>query len=193
MTSMTTIASTDFKYETIDYTIGMASGRFFTCNKVDDFEQRAVKDPLFESIPDDKPIKFYFDCDHKFPIEGIWEDMGADMLGDLAKCTIKLNIQYITAMFALHSSTIIPDIRYAESHYEHRLIKGVDHWGLSFHIVVPNICATKSTIGDFARKLNAYVAQDQMLNTPEIGGYKYTDNLPSFVEAVDTKVKAPNT
>ena len=167
---MTTIASTDLKYDTIEYTIGMASGRFFACNKVEDFEQRAMKDPLFENIPDDKPVKFYFDCDYKFPIDDLYRDMGADMLKDLANCTIKLNIQYITAMFALSASTVVPEIRYAESHYEHRLIKGVDHWGLSFHIVVPNICASKSTIGEFARKLNAFVAQDQMLRIPEIGG-----------------------
>ena len=56
MTSMTTISSTDFNYDTVEYTIGMASGRFFTCSKTEDFEQRAVKDPLFEKIPDDKPV-----------------------------------------------------------------------------------------------------------------------------------------
>ena len=156
---MTTITSTDLKYDAIEYTIGMASGRFFTFLKMEDFEKRAEKDPLFENIPDDKPVKFYFDCDYKFPIEGVYEGMDSNDLKLLADCAIKLNIQYITAMFAL-SSTVVPDIRYAESHYEHRLIKGVDHWGLSFHIVVPNICATKSTIGDFAHKLNAFVAQD---------------------------------
>jgi tRNA(Glu) U13 pseudouridine synthase TruD len=48
----------------------------------------------------------------------------------------------MNAMFAL-STTVEAEIRYAESHYEHRMIKGVDHWGLSFHIVIQNITASK--------------------------------------------------
>jgi tRNA(Glu) U13 pseudouridine synthase TruD len=66
-------------------------------------------------------------------------------------------MKYITAMFAL-STPVVPEIRYAESHYEHRMIKGVDHWGLSFHIVIQNITASKKAIGEFARLLNEFVA-----------------------------------
>jgi hypothetical protein len=32
------MTTTDFKYDTIEYTIGMASGRFFKCDKVEEFE-----------------------------------------------------------------------------------------------------------------------------------------------------------
>jgi hypothetical protein len=142
-----TMTNTDFKYDTIEYTIGMASGRFLQCEKVEEFEKRAQKNPLYENIPDDKPVKFYFDCDYKCPTDGI-EIGDDDTLKLISAGIIDLNIKYITAMFAL-SSTVVPEIRYAESHYEHRMIKGVDHWRLSFHIVIQKIVASKKTIGDY--------------------------------------------
>jgi hypothetical protein len=64
------MTTTDFYYDTIEYTIGMASGRFFTCYKVEEFEMRALEKSLYENIPDDKPVKFYFDCDFKCPTDG---------------------------------------------------------------------------------------------------------------------------
>ena len=167
--TMTNMATTDFNYDTIEYTIGMASGRFFKCDKVEEFEKRAMKDSLYENIPDDKPVKFYFDCDFKTPTDGI--DLGDD-LKLISTDVIALNIKYINAMFAL-SSTVIPDIRYAESHYEHRMIKEVDHWGLSFHIVIQNIMASKKTIGDFARHLNEFISKDQLLKTSTIRGENF--------------------
>jgi hypothetical protein len=148
-----------------------------------------MKDSLYESIPDDKPVKFYFDCDYKCPTDGI-EIGDDDDLKLISTAVIELNIKYINAMFAL-SSTVIPEIRYAESHYEHRMIKGVDHWGLSFHIVIQNIMASKKTIGDFARNLTKFIAKDQLLKTSPIRGEN--DLYKNFLgekhyEAVDTKV-----
>jgi hypothetical protein len=56
--------TTDFKFDNIEYAIGMTSGRFFKCDKIEDFERRALQGSLYENIPDDKPVKFYFDCDY---------------------------------------------------------------------------------------------------------------------------------
>jgi hypothetical protein len=183
---MTNMTTNDFNYDTIEYTIGMGSGRFFKCDKVEKFEKRALKKSLYEDIPDDKPVKFYFDCDFKCPIDGM--DVGDD-LKLIATDVIDLNIKYINALFAV-SSTVVPDIRYAESHYEHRMIKGVPYWGISFHIVIQNIMAFKKTIGEFARHLNEFIAKDQLLKTSPIRGEN--DLYKNFLgdknyEAVDTK------
>jgi hypothetical protein len=57
--TMTNMTTTDFNYDTIEYTIGMDSGRLFTCHNVEEFEEKALKDSLYESIPNDKPVKFF--------------------------------------------------------------------------------------------------------------------------------------
>jgi hypothetical protein len=132
---MTNMTINDFKYDTIEYTIGMGSGRLFTCHNVEDFETRALEKSLYESIPDDKPVKFYFDCDYKFPINDM--DIDDDHVNLVSTDVIDLNIKYIKAMFAL-STTVVPEIKYGESHYKNRSIKGVNHWGISFHIVIQN-------------------------------------------------------
>jgi hypothetical protein len=35
------INTTDSKYDNIENTVGMESGRFFKCDKIEDFERRA--------------------------------------------------------------------------------------------------------------------------------------------------------
>jgi hypothetical protein len=118
-------------------------------------------------------------------------DVGDDgMLKVISTAVIDLNIVYIKELFA-SLTTVVPDIRYAESHYEHRTIKEVDYWGLSFHIVIQNIMAFKKTIEDFARNLNKFVSEDQLLRTSHIRGendlYKNFLGKKNY-EAVDLAV-----
>ena len=178
---MTTISSTDHKYENVEFTMGMESGRFFT-SKAEDFEKKAEKKDCFERIPDDKPVKFYFDIDHKFPTEGL--DMGADVLKEKADGVIQIYNKYLIELFADWVPQVVPIINFGESHFEHKMVGDVDKWGLSFHVVVLNICAYKNMIGDMAGIFNDHIMDDQNSGRSPL----FTTYLPSFSEAFDTKV-----
>ena len=178
---MTTISSTDHTYDAVEFTMGMESGRFFT-SKAEDFEKKAEKKDCFERIPDDKPVKFYFDIDHKFPTEGL--DMGADVLKEKADGVIQIYNKYLIELFADWVPQVVPIINFGESHFEHKMVGDVDKWGLSFHVVVLNICAYKNMIGDMAGIFNDHIMDDQNSGRSLL----FTTYLPSFSEAFDTKV-----
>ena len=106
---MTTISSTDHKYDAVEFTMGMESGRFFT-SKAEDFEKKAEKKDCFERIPDDKPVKFYFDIDHKFPTEGL--NMGVDMLKEKADGVMQIYNKYLIELFADWVPQVVPIINF---------------------------------------------------------------------------------
>ena len=73
-----------------------------------------------ESIPDDKPVKMYFDADYKF------DDNFEDYNVNCADEVLRLNKLYLTKFF-LDMCGIEPRFASAESHYKSRM---VDCYGL---------------------------------------------------------------
>jgi hypothetical protein len=183
--TMTTTNLTDFNYDVLKYTVGIDSAYFKYLHK-SNFEKEALKNSLFELIHDDKPVKIYFDCDYKFPTDGL--EMG-ETLDVIGSGMMDLNIKYINEIFA-PLTDVIPDIRYAESHYDHRMIGDIDYWGISFHVVIQNMMAYKKTIHEFVICLNDLVEKDQRLAISHIRDENelYRNFLGFDHEATDLQV-----
>ena len=110
---------------------------------------------VFESIPDDKPIKMYFDADYVF-YNGENEDFKTAVADEI----LKINKDYLTrAIVKTHG--IKPKYAVAESHSNGRMKNGKNVWGYSFHIVIPNIVAFKKDMKVFTEILNSEILKDQ--------------------------------
>jgi hypothetical protein len=109
---------------------------------------------VFEMIPDDKPVKFYFDCDHVFYKDfHLFSRVIANELLILHKYYLKIALKKMT--------NIEPIFAVAESHSEKRDKGGKIVWGYSFHIVVTNIIANKANIKKVATFINEQIVIDQ--------------------------------
>ena len=184
MNSSTNVKNTDtfemFNYDTVQYTMGMKTGKIHEC-KPSEFEAICKVKNNFEMITDDVPVKLYFDCDHKFKIrEG--DVPHADKYYDCydlksADYVLQMHKKYITGI-CMELVGFPPRFGVAESHYASRMIDGVEHWAYSWHIVVNNILAFKPQIHTIAVALNNFVKNDQLQSySAVVGCDKYNNYM----------------
>ena len=134
-----------------------------------------------ESIPADKPVKFYFDSDFKFTED--YEYFNINCANEVLRIT-KLHLTH----FFKTTCEIEPRFAVAESHYQSRIVKGKQMWAYSFHIVVQNIMGLKSDIGVVATLLNKFILDDQIKVSAITGCDRYGDYMPPITEIFDLTV-----
>ena len=138
---------------TIAFSRKMATGEKYHCNETE-LEAKCVKyHDLFEYIPDDRPVKAYFDADHKF-----YEDF-EDYNVDTANEVLRIHKYYLSNYF--RARNLEPTFATASSHYSERYVKGVKCWGYSFHIVITNITMLKSDLQKEIANINRIIVKDQ--------------------------------
>jgi Family of unknown function (DUF5906) len=115
-----------------------------------------IKKDIFESIPDDKPVKMYFDADYVF----YSDDSDKYFKAETANEILNLNKAYLTKALT-KTLGIEPEYAVAESHSRGRVKSGKNVWGYSFHIVIPNVVAYKKDMKNFTDILNNEIIQDQ--------------------------------
>jgi hypothetical protein len=126
---------------------------------------------IFESIPDDKPVKMYFDADYVF-YDGQFQDYNVQTANEV----LRLNKLYLSSAL-LAKNGIEPQFAVAESHSRRRVKNDKEVWGYSFHITIPNIVCLKRDQKKFTEELNNAITEDQKYDTSEITKDRYTDYL----------------
>ena len=140
---------------------------------------------VFESIPDDKPVKMYFDADYVF-YDGRFEDFNPKVADEV----LRLNKLYLSKSL-IAKTGIEPEFAVAESHSSKRVKNGKEVWGYSFHITIPNIVCYKNAQKKFTEDLNNAIIEDQKYDSNEITEDRYTDylyGLESDFKPFDTSV-----
>ena len=139
----------------------------------------SLKKNVFESIPDDKPVKLYFDADYVF-YEGGNEDFKIGVANEI----LKLNKNYLSQAI-VKTLGIEPEYAVAESHSNGRIKQGKNVWGYSFHIVIPNIVALKKDMKVFTEVLNKEIMENQKYATDPYSDYiEITDDFKPFDTSV---------
>ena len=126
---------------------------------------------IFESIPDDKPVKMYFDADYVF-YNGDFEDYNVNVANEV----LKLNKLYLSKSL-LARTGVEPQFSVAESHSRRRVKNDKEVWGYSFHITIPNIVCFKKDQKKFTDELNNAIIEDQKYDSNEITNDRYTDYI----------------
>ena len=150
---------------------------------VEQYEQlcRHTKN-IFERIPDDEPVKLYFDADHVFTEEFEFYNI------ETANCILDLHKGYITSFFE-EKCGITPVFAVAESHSKRRMKGGVEVWGYSFHIVIQNIIAFKHIQKNTIEHINKYIVNGEKLKDSHYDTCRYEDYLFEHTENfIDTSV-----
>ena len=138
----------------IEFSIGMkTSVRKSICEE--EYEGICKFSHCFEYIPDDRPVKLYFDADHFFSenFESYSEEVANNIL--------KKHIMYIEDLIFYLFLPILPIFSVAESHSKSRMKNGKKVWGYSFHIIVTNIVAYKKDQKTLVEKLNKNIDREQ--------------------------------
>ena len=121
----------------------------------EEYEDICKLSNVFEYIPDDRPVKLYFDADH------IFSENFEKYSDVVAMKILRIHLHHLSsAIFQLY----LPDepiFSVAESHSKRRLKNGKEVWGYSFHIVVTNIIAYKKDQRSIVDKLNKLVRELQ--------------------------------
>ena len=123
----------------------------------EEYEEICKKNNVFEYIPDDRPVKLYFDADH------IFSEKFENYSEEVAKNILQRHIFHLDIML-MNSETHLgcePNICVAESHSKRRIKNGKEVWGYSFHIVVTNIMAYKSEQKLLVEELNKKIRHYQ--------------------------------
>ena len=143
-----------------------------------------AKKEIFESIPDDKPIKMYFDADYVF-YDGNFQDYNVNVANEI----LRLNKLYLSKAL-LTKTGIDPQFAVAESHSRRRVKNDKEVWGYSFHITIPNIVCFKKDQKRFTEELNNAILEDQKFDSYEITGDRYTEymNCSDDFKPFDTSV-----
>ena len=142
---------------TIEFSIGMkTSVRKSVCEE--EYEGICKFANCFEYIPDDRPVKLYFDADHFFSenFESYSEEVANNIL--------KIHIMYIEDLMFQSFIPMLPIFSVAESHSKCRMKNGKEVWGYSFHIIVTNIVAYKKDQKTLVEKLNKTIFLCQKKN-----------------------------
>ena len=113
-----------------------------------EYEESCKKSNNFEYIPDDRPVKMYFDADHFFT-----EDFNSHNINK-AREILLLHVDNIGSF--LHDITSSSDFIYSigESHSEKRMKNGKEVWGYSFHIVITNFLVYKKDMKKLVEIVN---------------------------------------
>jgi hypothetical protein len=128
-----------------------------------------AKKEIFESIPDDKPVKTYFDADYVF-YDGDFQDYNVKTANEV----LRLNKLYLSKALLAKTGTE-PKFAVAESHSRRRMKNDKEVWGYSFHITIPNIICLKNDLKKFTNELNNAILEDQKNDSNEIATDRYTD------------------
>ena len=168
-----------YDYDTIHHTYMMKTNETHQCSPSDFGLLGKTKKHLMELIPD---VKLFFDADYKYT------DNFDDYNIDCANHILRLDQLYPT-QYCKETIGITPTFAGAESHYKSRTIDGVEKWGYSFHIVIPNILAFKKDILEMGRTLNDFIQKDQLQYSHITQGDKYSEYATGGIkEAFDTSV-----
>ena len=130
---------------------------------------------LYENIPDDIPVKMYFDADHFF--FNNFENYNLDVAASL----LELHKKYISLYFR-NMCNIEPTFSVATSHTTLKIKDGKECWGYSFHIVIQNIKAYKNIQLDIVNKINEGIIElecddNDSKHRQLIGENKYEDYM----------------
>jgi phage/plasmid-associated DNA primase len=135
-----------------------------------------------ELIPDDKPVKLFFDADYKYTDN--FDGFNVQNANDI----LRLNQLYLT-QYCVDMMKIKPVFATAESHYKSKIVDGVEKWAYSFHIVIPNILAFKKDILEMGKELNEFIQKDQLQYSHITQGDKYNEFVEGGIkEAFDLSV-----
>ena len=120
----------------IEFSIGMKNSVRKTVNE-GEYEGICKFANCFEYIPDDRPVKLYFDADHFFSenFKSSSEEVGNNILNN--------HIMYIEDLLFYLFLSNPPIFAVAESHSKSSMKNGKEVWGYSFHIVVTNVLVYK--------------------------------------------------
>ena len=147
-----------------------------------DYEESCKKSNNFEYIPDDRPIKMYFDADHFFT-----EDFSSYNINK-ARDILSLHIDNI----GLHLSDITAssDFIYSigESHSPKRMKNGKEVWGYSFHIVITNFLVYKKDMKKLVEIVNRNIFEYQPTSCVKEQYETYEPELKGMINTFDTSV-----
>ena len=120
-----------------------------------EYEESCKNSNNFEYIPDDRPVKMYFNTDHFFT-----EDFASFNLNK-ARDIVLLHVDNIGLYLSdiRNSSDFIYSI--AESHSERRMKNGKEVWGYSFHIVITNFLIYKKDMKKLVEIVNNNIFEYQ--------------------------------
>lgn len=173
---------TKYNYDTIQHTYMMKTNESHKCLASEFKQLSETKKHLMELIPDDIPVKLYFDADYKHT------DNFDDYDIECANHILRLNQLYLT-QFCIDTMGITPKFATAEAHYKSKVVDGVEKWAYSFHIVIPNIVAFKKDILEMGRTLNEFIQKDQLQYSQITHGDKYKEYVTGGIkEAFDLSV-----
>jgi phage/plasmid-associated DNA primase len=184
--------------DTVTYTLELNKYEPVTVD-ANSYEQICQTGNAYEIIPDDKPVKLYFDVDMKKHLTDgdIWTDEdGDDLLAEMPR--LRAGIFNILSEFFADKYDY-SQISISTSHKAYfkpydtttRNLKPYHIGKLSFHIVMNNLTALKSHQAVIVQQLNAYAnqyADSEDLNT-------YFTNREMFDTAVykkTQKLRSPN-
>jgi len=147
----------------IKFTIGMdVSHQVIKENDAINYERICKTKNCFEMIPDDRPIKLYFDTDINDDSYELVEN--ETILVDICnKGIIPIIKETLTNFLALHN--IEPDFHIATSNgLKTTDKKGKSCWKISIHTVINNVITTKNQQLILVKRLNEYAFENKITN-----------------------------
>jgi hypothetical protein len=130
----------------------------------------------YEVLPDDRPIKLYFDID----VKGDADDYAGEV--EMEPEILRISLTTLT-QFCEQVVGVTPDftIKTANSKIFKDWKSGVDKYALSIHIIINNVILIKAEQKKLIKKFNQFV----VMNTPDLADYIGKGNL--FDESVYDK------
>ena len=148
-----------------------------------EYEESYKKTNNFEYIPDDRPVKMYFDADHFFTED--FNSYNINKARDILLLhvdNIGLHLRDITSS----SSNFIYSI--GESHSGKRMKNGKEVWGYSFHIVIINFLVYKKDMKKLVEIVNRNIFEYQPTSCAKEQYETYEPKLKGMINTFDTSV-----
>jgi len=193
----------DYKYDNVIFKTGLDGIESMIPYKatLDDITVEFYKPHnFFENIPDDKPVKQYYDVDIKIPYptdedtsDIRYSQLVADGILTMIKDYINHSLRVLSGNDAFVSDFFIKTAHYSKREIFNKETQNIDFiYGYSFHIYINNFACLKKDQKILVKELNNFVKQDQQQkrsSLDEIGCEKFTeyleDGIPElFDEAV---------